>query len=557
MHVAPVDLRALRQGGIASRFAMLGEMAYVLAEIPASGLGRDLARAAVHAAALGLRHRRRADVRPRRPARDHPGRSRLPRAGRRPRAPVRDGRAAPGRRLRSRSSPTLDVSDARLAAQGFELIAPEPVATATVVPAVALDGPAPARSGPRSWPMSAYVMTRVRMGERSGYTAGWCDAPALGPGHRGPHGDRVGGRRRDPGRRATSSTARPVRPVIGSRPPIPATFIDLTPIARLRERRSTGGVASRHRIFAGGRSRAGSRSRPSAEPDRRLSRGTRRARPSPRIGQRVARTPSRVVLVGGLDRGRVLGDRRLAGLEPGQHDLDRRGDRDRQERADEAADRRRRSSRLSEDQQRRDADRVAHDERHEDAALDELEDDVDAGDDDGQLGRHGGRDEDRRDRPEQRPDDRDRLGQGRDQRRAAAPRAGRAGCRRCRSPRPSCPSGSAGRGPTARAASRSRSRRRARRRAGRPGGRPGGSAAAGRARRARRRRSSAASRRRPPPRPRRRRPRRPGPGSGGRGGGEDARDRVDERGDRRDEGGRSQGRRPRPRPDRRRRAGRR
>ena len=34
MHVAPVDLRALRQGGIGLRFAMLGQMAYVFAEIP-------------------------------------------------------------------------------------------------------------------------------------------------------------------------------------------------------------------------------------------------------------------------------------------------------------------------------------------------------------------------------------------------------------------------------------------------------------------------------------------------------------------------------------------
>ena len=37
MHVAPVDLRAVRQGGIDIRFAMLGAMAYVLAEIPDSG----------------------------------------------------------------------------------------------------------------------------------------------------------------------------------------------------------------------------------------------------------------------------------------------------------------------------------------------------------------------------------------------------------------------------------------------------------------------------------------------------------------------------------------
>ena len=37
MHVAPVDLRALRQGGIVLRFAMLGQMAYVFAELPSSG----------------------------------------------------------------------------------------------------------------------------------------------------------------------------------------------------------------------------------------------------------------------------------------------------------------------------------------------------------------------------------------------------------------------------------------------------------------------------------------------------------------------------------------
>ena len=37
MHVAPVDLRSLRQGGLTLRFAMLGEMAYVFAELPATG----------------------------------------------------------------------------------------------------------------------------------------------------------------------------------------------------------------------------------------------------------------------------------------------------------------------------------------------------------------------------------------------------------------------------------------------------------------------------------------------------------------------------------------
>ncbi len=37
MHVAPADLRTLLQDTIIVRFAMLGSMAYVLAEIPESG----------------------------------------------------------------------------------------------------------------------------------------------------------------------------------------------------------------------------------------------------------------------------------------------------------------------------------------------------------------------------------------------------------------------------------------------------------------------------------------------------------------------------------------
>ena len=41
--------------------------------------------------------------------------------------------------------------------------------------------------------MSSFVMTRVRMGERSGYTAGWCDAPHWGLVTERPDGDRVGG----------------------------------------------------------------------------------------------------------------------------------------------------------------------------------------------------------------------------------------------------------------------------------------------------------------------------------------------------------------------------
>jgi hypothetical protein len=71
-----------------------------------------------------------------------------------------------------------DLSDRGLASQGFEILSARPAAT--IVPAI------PTRKVPigqvrtESWPMSGYLMTRVRMGERSGYTAGWCDAPHWG-----------------------------------------------------------------------------------------------------------------------------------------------------------------------------------------------------------------------------------------------------------------------------------------------------------------------------------------------------------------------------------------
>jgi quercetin dioxygenase-like cupin family protein len=179
MHVAPVDLRVLRQGGIMLRFAMLGEMAYVFAELPASGSAgtslespcaqahwgfviegeltfvRDEEREVIpagqafHVAAGGSEHRFEAS----------------------------------GHALIAGFQPVeseTDVSDERLKSRGFEFVAPADVKTATIVPAIAAR-PVPAgeiRS--EAWPMSSFLMTRVRMGERSGYTSAWCDAPHWG-----------------------------------------------------------------------------------------------------------------------------------------------------------------------------------------------------------------------------------------------------------------------------------------------------------------------------------------------------------------------------------------
>jgi quercetin dioxygenase-like cupin family protein len=73
-----------------------------------------------------------------------------------------------------------EVSDERLTARGFELLSPELVAAATIVPAIATRRVAVGQIRAESWPMSSFVLTRVRMGERSGYTSDWCDAPHWG-----------------------------------------------------------------------------------------------------------------------------------------------------------------------------------------------------------------------------------------------------------------------------------------------------------------------------------------------------------------------------------------
>ena len=163
----------------------------------------------------------------------------------------------------------------------------------------------------------------------------------------------------------------------------------------------------------------------------------RPARPD-RAGSRVRGVGGVGLVRGRLAGRRVLGDRHLAGLEALDQDLADGRDRDRQQRPDEAA-RRAADQDAQDHEERRDPDRVAHDERDEDVALDQLEDEVHAGDREGELRRDGRRDEDRGDRAEERPDDRDRLGDRRDQPEQERRRARRAGCRRRRSRRRSSP----------------------------------------------------------------------------------------------------------------------
>ena len=99
MHVAPADLRAVRQGGIAIRFAMLGEMAYVLAEIPASGSAGTSLDAPCTQPHWGFVIAGELTFLSGTAPADHPRRSRLPRPGRWPGASFRGNRVEPHRRF--------------------------------------------------------------------------------------------------------------------------------------------------------------------------------------------------------------------------------------------------------------------------------------------------------------------------------------------------------------------------------------------------------------------------------------------------------------------------
>lgn len=177
MHVAPVDLRAIRQSGVVIRFVMLGQMAYVLAEIPPSGsAGTSLEQPCTQAhwgfvieGELGYVTEGRREAIP-------AGRAFHVPAGGTEHHFESAGAALVGGF--QPVEPELDVSEEGLAAKGFEILATR--APATIVPAIPMRKVDVGQVACESWPMSGYLLTRVRMGEKSGYTSGWCDAPHWG-----------------------------------------------------------------------------------------------------------------------------------------------------------------------------------------------------------------------------------------------------------------------------------------------------------------------------------------------------------------------------------------
>ena len=227
MHVAPIDLRAVRQDGLKIRFALLGSMAYILAEVPESGsAGTSLEHACVQphwgmvvdGQVTYITARRRSTIR----------------AGQVFHVPA-GGKEhhfeSSGSALIAAFQPVetgLDLSDERLVAQGFEIVSEPP--TSPIVPPISERRVRPGKIDCEPWRMAPFIMCRVKMGERSGYTAGWCDAPHWGIVTEGrlaiewehdveilSKGDVFHCPAGPPGHRIEAAD--------------PATFIDLTPIA--------------------------------------------------------------------------------------------------------------------------------------------------------------------------------------------------------------------------------------------------------------------------------------------------------------------------------------
>ena len=181
MHVAPPDLRALRQGGLVVRYAMLGPVAFVLVEIPASGSSGTSIEQPSRQPAWALVIEGEVTY-------EGDGRSlRIP-AGNAIYVPggSPDHRffATGGSRIAGFQplDPSVEITDPVLAEQGFEILGPARTTGVTPI-VVPTTEHGTARAGDitaRTWRMPPYALTTAQFGLASGYTADWCDAPHWG-----------------------------------------------------------------------------------------------------------------------------------------------------------------------------------------------------------------------------------------------------------------------------------------------------------------------------------------------------------------------------------------
>ena len=179
MHVTPSELRNLRQDGTVIKFALLGSLAYVLVELPSTGSrGTSIEQPCTkpHWGFVldGVVEFESDDVRRILPVGSA---FHVPPGGPAHRFLIKGAARIAGFQP---IDPVVDVSDAALAARGFELTEGDGSVAASIIPAAV----APLLDGPRieatTWPMSTYVLTQARFSQGSGYLNDWCDAPHWG-----------------------------------------------------------------------------------------------------------------------------------------------------------------------------------------------------------------------------------------------------------------------------------------------------------------------------------------------------------------------------------------
>ncbi len=179
MHVTPSELRMVRQDRIVVRFALLDTVAFVLAEIPATGSRGTLMEQPCVKPHWGF-------VISGEVVFETDGRSETITAGSAFHVPA--GKS-PHRFIAHGAAslagfepidPAGDTTDAALEAQGFEVLDSEELSAATVIPATIRALPEAKQIDVRAWLMSSLVMAQARFGPGSGYTSDWCDAPHWG-----------------------------------------------------------------------------------------------------------------------------------------------------------------------------------------------------------------------------------------------------------------------------------------------------------------------------------------------------------------------------------------
>lgn len=181
MHVAVPDLRALRQGGLVIRYAMLGPIAFVLAEVPASGSSGTSIERPTQGAHWALVIAGEITYHGPGGALRIPAGSALfvPGGG-----PEHRFEATAGSRIAAFQpvDPSIEITDPLLAQQGFEVVAPDSIDASSpmVVQMAARSAARPGDIDARTSWMPPYALTVAQFGLASGYTADWCDAPHWG-----------------------------------------------------------------------------------------------------------------------------------------------------------------------------------------------------------------------------------------------------------------------------------------------------------------------------------------------------------------------------------------